>query len=243
MRSMKIPLLVFLVAGLVLTFSQISMADQVINDDLIIHNSLCIGDGCQDGMAFGFDLLTLKTDIIRSILGITGIWEFKINDAESGGEFFAFSERSSETSPFVIEAGAPTDSFRLDSAGDLGLGVAAPTARLHVNGNAYVSGTMEVASSRKYKSNIRPLESAAARKALKDLQPVRYFHFSDPAEESLGFIAEDVPDLVAANGRRTLNPIDTVALLTKVIQEQQQTIKELSRRIDDLEKGACQKGK
>ena len=239
MMSRKIPLLVFLVAGLVFMFPRITTADRVVNDDLVIFGSLCIGDGCEDVMSFGLSTIILKTDAIRSILGTAGDWEFKTNDEGSGGEFFAIGDSSSETGLFTIEAGAPTDSFRLDSSGDLGLGAAAPMVKLHVDGNAYVSGTMEVASSRKYKRDIRPLESAAAREALVDLQPVRYFHRSDPAEESLGFIAEDVPDLVAADGRRTLNPMDAVAVLTRVIQEQQQTIKTLSRRIDDLERGVC----
>lgn len=37
----------------------------------------------------------------------------------------------------------------------------------------------------------------------------------------MGFIAEDVPDLVATPNRKSLSPMDIVAVLTKVVQEQQ----------------------
>jgi hypothetical protein len=40
----------------------------------------------------------------------------------------------------------------------------------------------------------------------------------------VGFIAEDVPALVARKDRKSLSPMDIVAVLTKVVQEQKQTI-------------------
>jgi hypothetical protein len=35
----------------------------------------------------------------------------------------------------------------------------------------------------------------------------------------VGFIAEDVPDLVSTKDRKGLSPMDIVAVLTKVVQE------------------------
>ena len=52
----------------------------------------------------------------------------------------------------------------------------------------------------------------------------------------MGFIAEDVPDLVAAKDRKTLNPLDIVAVLTKVVQKQQKVISKLEKRVAELEK-------
>ena len=60
----------------------------------------------------------------------------------------------------------------------------------------------------------------------------------------------DVPELVASKDRKTLNPLDIVAVLTKVVQEQQKSLKEhqkmlqqqqetisqLKKKIADLEK-------
>ena len=40
-----------------------------------------------------------------------------------------------------------------------------------------------------------------------------------PTEKRVGFIAEEVPDLVATKDRKGLSPMDIVAVLTKVVQE------------------------
>jgi len=40
-----------------------------------------------------------------------------------------------------------------------------------------------------------------------------------------------VPDLVAMNDRKGLNPMDMVAMLTKVVQEQQKDISDLKKEI------------
>jgi hypothetical protein len=42
----------------------------------------------------------------------------------------------------------------------------------------------------------------------------------------VGFIAEDVPDLVATPDRKGVASIDIVALLTKVVQQQQTTLQQ-----------------
>jgi len=60
----------------------------------------------------------------------------------------------------------------------------------------------------------------------------RYNHL--PEQKTLGFIAEDVPDLVATESRKSLKPMDIVAVLTKVVQEQQAQIQSLSNKIEQL---------
>jgi len=52
----------------------------------------------------------------------------------------------------------------------------------------------------------------------------------------VGFIAEDVPELLATKDRKGLSPMDIVAVLTRVVQEQQKTIADLSEKLTDLEK-------
>jgi hypothetical protein len=52
----------------------------------------------------------------------------------------------------------------------------------------------------------------------------------------VGFIAEDVPELVAQNDRKSLSTLDIVGVLTKVVQEQQKSIKEQQKIISDLNK-------
>ncbi len=63
---------------------------------------------------------------------------------------------------------------------------------------------------------------------------MRFEYKASPGEEQLGFIAEDVPELVASSDRKGLAPMDVVAVLTKVVQEQQKTIEELRARLDAL---------
>ncbi len=52
------------------------------------------------------------------------------------------------------------------------------------------------------------------------MSPVRYVYKNSGDEEYMGFIAEDVPDLVAMNDHKSLSPMDIVAVLTTVTKEQ-----------------------
>lgn len=70
-------------------------------------------------------------------------------------------------------------------------------------------------------------------------QPVRYAYVVDPAERHVGFIAEDVPDRVATRDRKTLSPMDIVAVLARAVQEQQRTIAELAAKVKALESPAA----
>ena len=99
------------------------------------------------------------------------------------------------------------------------------------------SGQWLDASSRDYKENIQEITSIEAMKTLKGLQPVKYNFKKDPSKDlTVGFIAEDVPDLVATKGKKALSPLEIVAVLTKVVQEQQTLVAKLTERINELEK-------
>ncbi|MBF0338350.1 MAG: tail fiber domain-containing protein [Nitrospirae bacterium] len=102
---------------------------------------------------------------------------------------------------------------------------------------AYVTtgGVWTNASSREYKENIEELSSNDAMLALNYLKPVTFNYKTDKMDHHIGFIAEDVPDIVATKDRKGLSPMDMVALLTKIVQEQQKTIAELSDRVKSLE--------
>jgi len=98
-----------------------------------------------------------------------------------------------------------------------------------------VGGVWTDASSRELKENIQGLSAEEARAALLDLTPVKYNYRADETEKHVGFIAEDVPSLVATNDRKGLSPMDIVAVLTKTVQEQQKTIESLDQKIIILE--------
>jgi Chaperone of endosialidase len=101
-------------------------------------------------------------------------------------------------------------------------------------GDTLVLGNLDVGSSRSYKQNIHAVSGLEAMEALEDLSPVHFSYRSSPDVHSIGFIAEDVPDIVATKDRKSLRPMDLVALLTKVTQEQQKTIDSLSVQVAAL---------
>ena len=103
------------------------------------------------------------------------------------------------------------------------------------NGDITANSTL-LTSTREAKKDIRVIDSDEAQLALEKLQPVEFIYKKDAtSEKRVGFIAEDVPDLVAVQGRKTVSPIDIVGVLTKVVKDQQETISDLNKRIEALE--------
>lgn len=103
------------------------------------------------------------------------------------------------------------------------------------NGASCTSGGVWTnASSRDLKEDINELTTEQAVDALNGLQPVSYKYKADKEDGHLGFIAEDVPDLVASKDRKGMSPMDVVAVLTKVLQEQQKVNEELRAEIEEL---------
>jgi hypothetical protein len=123
----------------------------------------------------------------------------------------------------------------LNVAGNLGVGVAAPAYPLQMASGAYVSagGVWTNASSRALKTGIADLSTGAALQTFEQLKPVTFEYTASPGETHVGFIAEDVPDLVATRDRKSLAAMDIVAVLTKVAQEQQRTTQEQQRTIQE----------
>jgi len=68
---------------------------------------------------------------------------------------------------------------------------------------------------------------------------VKFNYREEKGEKCLGFIAEEVPELVAMNDRRSLSPMDIVAVLTRVVQEQQREISSLKARLTAVEKNSA----
>lgn len=108
-------------------------------------------------------------------------------------------------------------------------------AKVIIAANGDVTATsFNPSSSREIKQDIVDLDAASATEALKTLTPVKYVYKDDESKEPrLGFIAEDVPELVANADRKSVPIMDVVALLTKVVKDQQQTIDEQKRSIEE----------
>ena len=165
----------------------------------------------------------------------------QIHDRTSGLAGVMITQMQGETgyilhnqaSTLTIGAGS-VDRITIDRDGNIGFGVARPAHPLELPSGAHVSegGVWTNSSSRARKENIEELSLEEALTALAELEPVEFNYKADKAETYLGFIAEDVPDIVATVDRRTLSTMDIVAVLTRVVQEQQAQIRALEARLD-----------
>lgn len=124
----------------------------------------------------------------------------------------------------IYISGAPNPNLSVDASGD---------ARLFVEGSAIFSKNFEIASSRGFKESIREISHEEAHHTLRALETVEYRYKGDP-EVQLGFIAEDVPGLVATNSRRSLSPMDVVAILATVVKEREAEILEREQEILEM---------
>ena len=141
-----------------------------------------------------------------------------------------------EASPFYLNIDAPSMAFVVAPNGYVGLN-AYPVYPLQLGNGAYVTagGVWTNASSRQFKKDIQVLSSLEAMETLEALRPVKFQYKNSPEERHVGFIAEEVPDLVAAADRKGMSAMDVVAVLTKVVQQQQKMIHEMSKKIEQLE--------
>jgi endosialidase-like protein len=161
---------------------------------------------------------------------------FQAWDIVANNNNFYVRDVNHEFNPFIIRTTAPDNSLVVDSTGRIGLGVSAPLYQIHHSSGARLdAGNWINASSRAIKQDIQPLDGSAAMDTLKALEPVTFAYKANPGETNVGFIAEDVPALVATSDRKGLSAMDVTAVLTKVIQEQQRTIENLEKRLEHLE--------
>jgi hypothetical protein len=121
--------------------SNITLADQVIPDDLIVQGSGCFGFDCVNNESFGFDTIRLKENNLRIKFEDTSTgtfpandWQLTANDSASGGSNkFSIEDITGSRVPFTVTAGAATNSLFIDSTGRVGFRTSTPVLDLHVN--------------------------------------------------------------------------------------------------------------
>jgi hypothetical protein len=135
-----------------------------------------------------------------------------------------------------IDGGTPTEALHVVGNGRF---TAVGAGTFSNNLNITSTGVLTTATSdAKYKYNIRPLNYGL--ETLLQLKPVN-FQWIEGEEEDLGFIAQDVaeiiPEAVNTNWNSDLlfRYESLIPILTKAIQEQQALIKALEQRIINLE--------
>lgn len=138
MRRIKLEIAV---AGAVLAYAAVALADQVIPDDLIVQGSICSGFDCVNNESFGFDTIRLRENNLRIAFDDTSAtgsfpyndWAIFTNDSANGGlNHFSVEDTTAGRVPFRIEAGARANALHLDSTGNVGLGTTAPSQGLHL---------------------------------------------------------------------------------------------------------------
>ncbi len=110
------------------------------------------------------------------------------------------------------------------------------------NGDLTIAGDLTENSDIRLKENITPLNSVL--ESLEQITPIHY-HFKNrqthPSDRQIGLIAQEIeplfPELVSedSNGMLSVNYSKMATVLLKAVQEQQQIILQMEKRIDDLE--------
>jgi len=158
----------------------------------------------------------------------------------TGSAYFGFRNSTDDAEGLFGVGGGAGARFGLGSVTNNAVEIFANSAVqmvLHTNASLQMGngawctsgGVWTNASSRDHKENIKSLSSSKAMDALEQLRPVEFNYKVDSKEKHLGFIAEDVPDLVATKDRKGMSPMDVVAVLTKALQEQQKMVQEQQR--------------
>jgi hypothetical protein len=136
--------------------------------------------------------------------------------------------RNDDTSGYILFQACNSANNGIDSIMTVGGGA------VDVTGTISATGAITGGSSRSYKEDIQEVDEATAYNAVMALEPVTYVYKEAKEQQHLGFIAEDVPELVAMNDRKSLAALDIAAALTKVVQKQDREIDGLKKDIEGL---------
>ncbi|MBK7123678.1 MAG: tail fiber domain-containing protein [Chitinophagaceae bacterium] len=132
----------------------------------------------------------------------------------------------------------------ITNTGDVGIGTAAPSEKLHVIGNILASSFI-IPSDLRYKKNIQEINSPLSK--LKQVRGVTYQYkrdefpsmgFTDAGQ--IGFIAQEIekvfPELVVTgkNGYKAVDYSKITPVLLEAIKDQQKQIDELNRKLEKL---------
>jgi hypothetical protein len=210
-------------------------------------NRLMLGSGSAVELTIESD----KVAILRKIETITGTLSCQLNTkADSNGDFQIYTTpvNPNNTQPHIpsLSLGYETSNtvksiLKIERKSRWQLSQAEAVVKIsfadvEVNDGTVKARNIQNGSSREFKDNISDLSNEEAIVTLKGLNPVKFNYKNEcPSNFHIGFIAEDVPDLLASPDRKSIGPLDVVAVLTKVIKDQQQKIAVLIEKVRLLE--------
>ncbi len=106
--------------------------------------------------------------------------------------------------------------------------------RLRASGGTYIEGNFYYTSTKEYKENIKKLSKEKVRNTIELLNPVEFNFKGDTKRKTMGFIAEDVPDIIAAGDKKAISPMEILTVLVGEVKEQENLIKKLKKKVAAL---------
>ena len=160
-------------------------------------------------------------------------WDMAGNESN----FFVRDVTNGSKLPFRIRPGAASSSIDIAGNGNVGIGIANAQAKLHVDGDAYIAGTLTQLSSRTSKTNLVAVAADGVLDRLSHL-PIWTWNYlrSDLGDRHIGPVAED---FYAAFGfgtsERQLAPSDVAGVALAATQALQREVAVRDRAIAALE--------
>jgi len=230
---MRLKHLIFLCA---LSFSSVLNADNVISDDQIISQSLCVGVDCSDGEEFSYDTVRLRENNLRinfydtssSASFPSNDWRIIINDSNNGGaNYFAIEDATQAKQRFYI---ATDGSIKMGA--NLG-----DTFTLSPSGDLSIQGTLTDSSDKNLKENIVMIQGDDILKKIETL-PISTWNYKANVSKTrhIGAMAQDFyhsfgfgPD------ERHIAPKDAAFIAMVGVQELQKSLQEKDKEIQKLQ--------
>jgi len=103
--------------------------------------------------------------------------------------------------------------------------------RFYASGGTYMEGVYYIITSKEYKENISVIGRNILREAIDTLEPVEYNFKGNNSRTTLGFIAEDVPDSLAAADKKAISTMEIMAVLVGEVKEQAKALSDLKKKV------------
>ena len=157
--------------------------------------------------------------------------------AGNEANFFIRDVTGGSRLPFRIRPGAPTSAIDIAASGNVGIGTASPSAKLDVNGDAYIAGTLTQLSSRTSKTNFVAVTAEGVLDQLARL-PIWTWNYlrSNSGDRHIGPVAEDFYATFGfGTSERHLAPSDVAGVALAATQALQREVAVRDAKIEALE--------